>query len=304
MINSNFLNGSNFRTGFTAGQVQIPGEVAPGVPVGLPIPYTIKYPLNKGVLYRTASLELTPDTQTFLPINSFDLDFGTIVPVDAINTMYMLDYARVVAARITATSDPGTEVNIYVSYIDMYGKEGFNLTTLDDVDIEFNPLVSLLGICSIYLTSEAPVTVTIEFETTNTFELPITDYALNSQLLIVSANNNDDFNGLWMSTATDWDTAPYRYQWDGVYTNSLPTDTPSTLINAKPRPWFEIKNNGEEFGEDIVNYTFTFIQNVYGLGSGTQFINPDLPQIDSSTTLPEHVFGAKNYTEGFVTWKG
>jgi len=272
--------------------------------VGLPIPYTIKYPNDKGLLYTAISKDLTPDTQTFLPINSFDSSLGTIVPVDSINTMYMLDYARVVAARITATSDPGTEVNIYVSYIDMYGKEGFNLTTLDDVDIEFNPLVSLFGICSIYLTSEAPVTVTIEFETTNTFELPITDYGLNSQLLKVSANNNDDFNGLWMCTATDWDTAPYRYQWDGVYTNAQATDQESTILNAKPRPWFEIQNNGEDFGEDIVNYTFTFNQNVYGLGSGTQFVDLDLPQIDSSTTLPENIFGPKNYTEGFVTWKG
>ena len=304
MTNNYFLNGSNFRTGFTAGQIQIPGEVAPGVPVGLPNPYTIKNPKNAKVVRTTLPLDLTPNTQTFLPISSFDPTMGEIVPVDSLNSMYMLDFGRVVEVRLTDLSVPDTNVNIYFSYIDIYGKEGINLTTLNNVGSVENPIVACLGICSIYLTSDAPVTATLEFKVSNTFELPITDYGINSQLLSVSANNNDDFNGLWMRTAIGSDSEPYKYQWDGAYSNAQPTTQESTLEDANPRPWFRIQNNGAEFDATIENYTFTFLQNVYGLGSGTQFVNLELPQIDSSTTLPENIFGPKNYTKGFVTWKG
>ena len=302
MINSEFLNGSNFRTGFTAGQIQIPGEVAPGVPVGLPIPYTIKFPKPATVIYTTSGLSLTETTQTFLPISGFAPANGTIVPVDSTNTMYMLDYARVLSATLTALSTPDTNVNIFVSYIDMYGNPGFKKTVLNNVDTDFTALVAPLGICSIYITSDAPVTATLQFKVENEFELPITDYGLDSQLLMVSANNFDDFNGLWMCTAND--TSPYLYQWDGAYINAFPTSTTPSLLNANPRPRFEIANNGEDFGSTIENYTFTFIQNVYGLGSGTQFVNPTLPSIGVSTTLLEEIIGPKNFTEGFTPWRG
>ena len=302
MINSPILQGSNFRTGFTAGMIQIPGETAPGVPVGLPIPYTVKFPKPAGTLYTTASLSLTPDTQTFLTISSFTNTKGTIVPVDSINQMYMLDYARVVSARLTALSTPDTNVNVFVSYIDMYGKEGINQTVLDNVDTDYNPLIALLGICSIYITSDAPVTATLEFRLENNFELPVTDYGINSQLLMVSANDQENFNGLWMCTAND--TSPYLYQWDGSYTNAQATETKCSLLFAKPRPWFEIGNNGNSFDATIEDYTFTFVQNVYGLGSGTQFLNPALPTVGAYTTLTEEVFGPQNFTEGFVSWRG
>jgi hypothetical protein len=300
--NTLFLNGSNFRTGFTAGSVQIPGEVAPGVPVGLSIPYTITLPKAEKVVYTTESLSLTPDTKTFLPISSFDLTMGTIVPVDSTNTMYLLDYARFLEARITAASAPGTNINIYVSYISMYGQQGFNLTTLSTITSAFNPLQALLGICSIYLTSDAPVTATLEFNVNNCFELPITDYGLKSQLLRVDANNFNDLNGLWIST--DNDTSPYRYTWDGDYSVASSPINPCTLQVANPRPTFKILNNGEPFGSDIDGYSFTFIQNVYGLGSGTQFINPTLPQVDSTTTLSQNVFGSLIFSEGFEPWRG
>lgn len=302
MINSPILYGSNFRTGFTAGMIQIPGETAPGVPVGLPIPYTIKFPKQAGTLYTTASLSLSPEAPFYLTLSSFSTTYGTIVPVDSINQMYMLDYARVVSARITALSTPDTNVNIFASYIDIHGKEGFNQTVLNNVDTEYNPLIAALGLCSIYLTSEAPVTATLEFRIENTFELPVTDYGINSQLLMVSANNEDNFNGLWLSTAND--TEPYLYQWDGIYSNAQATDVPCTIIAARPRPWFEILGNGAPFGAAIEDHTFTFVQNVYGLGSGTQFLNPGLPTVGAYTTLTEEVFGPQNFTEGFVPWRG
>lgn len=302
MINSPILNGSNFRTGFTAGMIQIPGETAPGVPVGLPIPYTVKFPLPAGTLRTTASLSLTPDAQTFLKLSSFSTVYGTIVPVDSLNQMYMLDYARVVSARITALSTPDTNVNIFASYIDIHGKEGFNQTVLNNVDTEYNPLIAALGLCSIYLTSDAPVTATLEFRLENTFELPVTDYGINSQLLMVSGNNLDNFNGLWMVTAND--SPPYLYAWDGVYTNAQATNVPCTITAARPRPWFEIYGEGVPFGDTIEDHTFTFVQNVYGLGSGTQFLNPALPTVGVYTTLTEEVFGPQNFTEGFEPWRG
>jgi hypothetical protein len=300
--NTLFLNGSNFRTGFTAGSVQIPGEVAPGVPVGLSIPYTINQPKPEKVVYTTESLSLSLDTPTFLPISSFDLTMGTIVPVDSTNTMYMLDYARFLEARITATSDPGTNIYICVSYISMYGQQGFKVIRLDNVTSTFNPLQSLFGICSIFLVADTPLTATLEFNINNCFELPITDYGLKSQLLMVTAYNYNDFNGLWIST--DNDAAPYRYTWDGDYSVASDPMVPCTGTVANPRPTFKILNNGEPFGSDIDSYSFTFIQNVYGLGSGTQFINPTLPQIGSSTTLSQNVFGSLIFSEGFQPWRG
>jgi hypothetical protein len=307
-MDSYFLNGSNFKSGFTAGQIFIPNEASPGVPVGLPMPYTITKPNPRVDLY-TAEFTLTPTSKTIVPLSQFVA--GKIESLNGKTKVLVFDYSRVIAARITATSAPGTNVNIFISYYDIYGQIGFNQTVLDDVSTSTNPLAATLGLSSIFLTSDAPVTVTLKFTLTNIFELPITDNGILSQLLEVSAHADHELSGnvhdgLWINTLND--AEPYAFKWDGNY--SFAQTTPITLTQNTPRPWFEFLKNGEAFDDNINKYTFTLLQNVYGLGNATQFNNASLdeenylPEIGKVSSEIKYVYGQPNFTEGFTPWQG
>ena len=302
-----FLNGSNFKTGFSAGRVQIPTESSSGVPVGLPIPYVIKSPLIKQDIYTTETLKFnTPGIKVFLPLTQFTA--GKVVDVDSTNKMLMFDYARVVSAKINSISETAN-INIYASYYDMYGNIGFNLTTLNSAGPS-TPLIPVLGLASIYLTcdSESEIDVDLTFTLEDIFELPITDNGVKSQLLLFTRLEfGDGENQLGIITSNDLE--PYQFQWDGNYT--LAATTPSVLLDSQPRPWFQPTNQGLPYGAELRNYTFAFQQNVFGLGFGTQFnIDVDvpdeekLPDIPSQTLETKYVFGVANYTEGFTPWQG
>lgn len=308
IMESYFLNGSNFKSGFTAGQIQIPTEASPGVPVGLPMPYTITKPFPRTSLI-TIELELTPNTKTFLPLTQFAA--GTIETLNGTTKVLVFDYSRVIAAILSSTSVPGTNINVFTSYYDIYGQIGFNNTILNEVLPQEDFMVAALGLSSIYLTSDAPVTATVELILTNTFELPITDNGVLSQLLEVSAHadhfeSGNIHDGLWATTTND--SEPYAFQWDGNYT--VASLNPSTLTFAAPRPFFEILKNNATFDDNINKYTFTFLQNVYGLGKGTQFNNAALeeadwlPQIGKVASEIKYVYGQPNFTEGFTPWQG
>lgn len=299
-MDSYFLNGSNFKSGFTAGQIQIPTETSPGVPVGLPIPYIVTKPIPRGVLYE-GSFELTPTTKSFVPLTQFTK--GTVESLNGNTKVLLFDYPRVINARLTALSVPDTNVNVFASYYDGYGQIGINQTILNNVSSDQNPIVPCLGFASIYLTSDAPVTATIQFELSNTFELPITDNGILSQLLEVSAfseNPSNKFDGLWATTFND--SEPYMFQWDGNYT--VATTAEATIIENAPRPWFEPLNGGERFDDSISDYTFVFLQNVYGTGNATNFNNSNLPKIGKVTEEIKYVYGQPNYTKGFTPWQG
>lgn len=295
------LYGSNFRTGFTAGRMQIPTEISPGVPVGLPISYTIRQPNYRQRIHQVSNVSLTTDPY-FVPISKFSPTVGTIMQVDTNNRMYKFDYSRLLAVSLRS-STVSTNVNVFISYFDMYGNKGFYKIVLDTPSESFLPTICCLGISSIYITSDAPTEVFMEFEMQDTFELPYTDNGLQSQLLLVSGNKLDEnhtFNALWVSTTTD--TESFAFSWDGNYIPAL--TTPPTEEVSLVRPRFEILNGGEPMGEEISNFVFSFQQNVYGLGNGTQFNNPSYPNIGTQTLEGKYIFGQPNYSKGFVSWKG
>lgn len=295
------LYGSNFRTGFTAGRIQIPTEISPGVPVGLPNAFTIRQPIYRQSIYQVTNVSLTTDPY-FLPISQFSTAAGTFVQIDSNNRMYKFDYSRMLGVSLRSMT-VSTNVNVFISYFDIYGNPGFFKLVLDTAAETFLSTICCLGISSIYITSDVATEVVMEFEMQNTFELPYTDNGVLSQLLLVSGNRTTAglaANSLWVATWTD--AEPYGFSWDGIYyTASI---DPPTLTFSQVRPRFEFLLIGEPFGESISDYVFSLQQNVYGLGNGTQFTHPDYPNIGTQTLEGKFIFGHPNYTKGFTSWKG
>lgn len=300
-----FLSGSNFQAGFTAGTFQIPSFISPGIPVGLAIPYLIRRPRTTDVFGSFDNITLTPNVKYFLNTTDFSTTYGTIVDIDNYNKMYKFDYSRVVGVRLSALS-VATDVSVYISYYDCYGKIGVRKVVLSATSADFTNTIACLGIASIYLEASVQTEVSIRLIMQNIFELPITDNGMLSQLLYVSGANlldDPEINRPWIATFND--AEPYGFQWDGNYSPANRITVPITLTSGKPRPWFEILNAGETFDDTIQRHSFVFQQNVYGLGNATQFNNPDpsYPKIDANTYDGRYVFGQHNYTEGFEPWK-
>jgi hypothetical protein len=295
------LYGSNFRTGFTAGRIQIPTETSPGVPVGLPNAYTIFAPKYRQDIYQINEVTLSSEPY-YLPISQFSTAAGTFEQVDSNNRMYKFDYSRMLGVSLRSMS-VSTNVNVFISYFDIYGKEGFFQLVLDEESEAYISSICCLGISSMYLTADATTEVEMVFGMENQFELPYTDNGVFSQLLLVSGNRTTAGlaeNSLWIATIND--SEPYGFSWDGNYLLAL-TDPP-TLTLSRVRPNFEILKGGEFFGESISNYVFSFQQNVYGLGNGTQWTSENYPQIGTQTLESKYVFGQPNYTKGFLSWRG
>lgn len=303
MTENLFLSGSNFQSGFTAGTFQIPNEVSPGIAVGIGTPYVIRYPKPSNDFLVINELNVVPNTQNFLSLLQID---GTFFEITNTEKMYKFDFSRVINVKMP-TQSVETDVNIYVSYYDCYGKQGIRKVTLSTTSDDYTPIVACLGIASIYVETTEATEIGLVFGLTNIFELPFTDLGLQSQMLYFSGFTQQEENVAnipWMCTLNE--AEPYAFQWDCNYGVANRPDIPITLTDGKPRPWLEILDKKQPFDETIQNFSFVIQQAVYGLGNGTQFNNliDGFPSVAANTYDGRYVFGPHNYTEGFQPWKG
>lgn len=303
-----FLSGSNFQSGFTAGTFQIPNEVAPGIPVGIGTPYVIRGPKPSSTFLTVNDLNVIPNTKNFLDLLQID---GTFFEITSTEKMYKFDYSRVVGVKLVSQT-VSTDVNVYFSYYDQYGKKGIRKVTPTTEEDNFEPIVACLGIASIYVETTEATEVSLEFNLSNIFELPFTDLGLKSQMLYFSGFRYKDVPAInipWMVTSNEAEL--YAFTWDCNYGEANRPDIPITLTTGRPRPWVLILNKLDLFDDSIADYSFVFQQAVYGLGNGTQFNNliggvpiEALPSVAANTYDGRYVFGPHNYTEGFEPWKG
>jgi len=279
----NYSQGSNFQTGFAAGNFQIPMRNNPGVPVGLVQLYKIFPAFDATVI--TANVSGTQ----YIPLAGFT--FGTLKYLSENEPYIELDYARCLKVSAGTPADFEFEIN----YLDQYGQPGIYIGYSDTISgIGLTPAV--FGITAIGI-KPLSGNISVTISTTNIYELPYTDNGVPSQLICYTKNNH-------LAVITSGENSPFNFVWDGKY--SVAYTAPPTAYVSQIRPLIEVLDGGEEYTSFPDNICFTFQQNVYGLGNSSEYRNPDLPQVRISVDEEEKykVYGHAPHNIGWKGWQG
>lgn len=298
MTFANLYHGANFPSGLTSGSFFLPNKNGPGVPIGTATPYRIK-PKNATVLF-SEEVDATPDKQ-FITLLEYQSEYATVQTISSSVSALCLDYSRLFTISLNGfTPGPDVSVTIGVSYIDMYLQIGYYEINLAS-DVVSAPLLCIKGFVSISYVCTNEQTFTLSFETTTQFELPFNDLGLESQLLGVwKTNISEKVQSPHIWTTNDSD--PYVFGWAGLYYPAL--QTPPTATQSATRPSFTILSAPGTFFPMDDNYIFVFLQNVYGTGNATTFIDETMPNVSNQSYEFKNIYGYPNYSIGFTEWVG
>lgn len=285
------VSGSRFPKGISAGNAQLPGELNPGVPLGMTHGYSVMNPVQTASIITTSG---SSATDTFLPLAGISTNNGRFVQDMSVGIQF--DYPRAIsfACNVACT--------LIFNITDRYGRKAVNNipavnssgTWIGQTNIGVNILNSVQ-----FITPNSSWTLSVS--TTNYIELPFTD--MGNQIFFEW--NCASVSGVPQPTlVAQGTTAPLKYSYDMAYlpaTWQAPgTTTKITTLTGRPRPLMKPQAGGTDINFSSNAYAFICQQAVFPA------YNPQLSWLmtPQQAESGETTMGLLPDATGWVGWKG